>query len=468
MDARTDTPTLAERLAARARNRPDALALVAAGRQWRWVELATETAQRATRFRSHLMALPAPRAMLAISGSNLELALATLACHWAGIPVLPLAAETPANRIAELQARYGECFHFASFAVLDGHGAAEVTAPATPDRQATALFIATSGSEGEPKLVALSHAALTASADSSTAALAADEHDCWLSCLPQTHIGGQAILARALASGGTLRLHDAFDADAGWREIATGAVTQISLVPAMLACLLDLADAPPNGLRSALIGGAALSASLRQRALDAGWPIRPSYGMSETAAMIALLSPTTTRDAWKPGLVGKPLDGVELRIDSAGHICIRAPQLMSGYLDAQGQFTDTLRDGWFVTGDRGELDASGQLSVLGRADDMFVSGGVNVHPQEVESQLAACPGIADVAVTATQDPVWGDVLAALIVGPAETQSVRHWCQQHLPSAHRPRRFLRVDSIPRNAMGKPNRAALRTLLSGTPA
>jgi O-succinylbenzoic acid--CoA ligase len=135
---------------------------------------------------------------------------------------------------------------------------------------------------------------------------------------------------------------------------------------------------------------------------------------------------------------------------------------MLGYLGADNS---GLESGWLRTGDLGRIGDNGMLTLLGRADDVFISAGVNIHPQEVEAQLAACPGISDVAVTASTDPVWGDTLAALVVGAVEPEVVREWSRTHLPAAWHPRRFERVAVLPRNALGKLERQALPALLDG---
>ena len=106
--------------------------------------------------------------------------------------------------------------------------------------------------------------------------------------------------------------------------------------------------------------------------------------------------------------------------------------------------------------------------MLGRADDMLISGGRNVHPQEIESCLAGCPGVVDIAVTGLPDPVWGDLIVALVVGPADDAALLAHARQHLPSAALPRRIRRLDRLPRNAAGKLERGALRRLAAGAPA
>jgi len=319
-----------------------------------------------------------------------------------------------------------------------------------------ALVISTSGSEGEPRGVMLSNAALDAAAAAANRHLPLHAGDLWLACLPLYHIGGQAILWRCARAGAGVLLHDGFNAEAVAADLRRYPVTHISLVPAMLARLLDAGATPPASLRHVMIGGAALSQTLFDRATAAGWPLNPSYGMSETAAQIATWTPAD--GPWHEGLVGRPLTGSEFVLAVDGRIRIRGPQLMLGYLDGSGIDVD----GWLTTGDLGKIDAFGRLTVTGRADDMLVSGGNNVHPLVVESCLAACSGVHDVAVTGLPDPVWGDLIVALVVGETPRKDLLAWCRARLPSAAQPRRIVHLDALPRNAAGKLERAALRRL------
>jgi O-succinylbenzoic acid--CoA ligase len=227
----------------------------------------------------------------------------------------------------------------------------------------------------------------------------------------------------------------------------------------MLARLLDHEVAPPPTLRAALIGGAALSRPLFERAMAAGWPLYVSYGMSETAALISTFTPDD--GPWHEGLVGHPMPGHEIAVGDDQRIRIRGPQVMAGYLDGTGIDAE----GWLTTGDLGSIDTAGRLTVLGRADDMLISGGRNVHPQEVESCLAACPGVVDIAVTGLPDPVWGDRVVAVLVGSADEDALLAHARQHLPSAAIPRQIHRVERLPRNAAGKLERVVLRRMLGG---
>jgi O-succinylbenzoic acid--CoA ligase len=319
-----------------------------------------------------------------------------------------------------------------------------------------ALVIATSGSEGEPRRVMLSDANLDAAAGASNHHLPLLPGDLWLDCLPLHHIGGLSILWRCTRAGAGVLLHEGFAAETVAASLAQHPVTHLSLVPAMLARLLDSGARPPGSLRHVVIGGAALSRVLHDRATAAGWPLNPSYGLSEAAAQVA--THRASDGPWHVGLVGHPLGANEFALTADGRIRIRGPQVMAGYVDGGGVDDD----GWLTTSDLGKIDEKGRLTVTGRADDMLISGGRNIHPLTVESCLAACPGIRDVAVTGLPDPVWGDRIVALVVGDATPESIRAWCRTHLPAAALPRHIVRLPSLPRNATGKLERAALRRL------
>lgn len=383
-----------------------------------------------------------------VTAAAKALALCAYARSFQGVPFLPLDPALPQQRrdalLEQSKAWLDVCF-------------AEV-APVE-------LIIATSGSSGEHKWVMLSGENLAASVAASYARLALQQGDVWLDCLPLHHIGGMSILYRCAVARATVLLHEGFDARRVWDDLVDYRVTHISLVPAMLARLLDLAHGapPPDTLKYALVGGGALSGVLALRARAAGWPLCVSYGMSETASQLATLSPLP--ENWTPGCVGTPLPGFEVRIaapDEAGVgvIQVRGAAVMAGYAHPSHEYGSGLQDGWLTTGDLGRLDGSGQLYVLGRRDDMLVSGGVNVHPSEVEALLLRFPGVRDVALTALPDEAWGDRLVALVVGDAELEPLAVWCRENMASALRPRIMRRVAALPRNALGKLERIKLK--------
>ncbi|MBU0501283.1 MAG: AMP-binding protein [Gammaproteobacteria bacterium] len=328
-----------------------------------------------------------------------------------------------------------------------------------------ALIVATSGSAGEPKGVMLSAEAMRSSALAANALLGFRKGDCWLDCLPLCHIGGLAIPCRAALAGASLILYEGFDAMRLWRDLHAFPVTHLSLVPAMLSRLLDVAVGPPPArLRVILIGGDALNEGLAARALEAGWPLWVSYGMSETAALVAA-------SRVEASCLSPPLDfveGVECRVvedagrctQDIGRIRLRGNGLMSGYVHPEGRPGEGLDgEGWFQTGDLGRKDGQGRLVVTGRADGILISGGKKVAPGEVERQLLGCPGILNAALIGLADPLWGQRLCACYEGSLPPSAVDAWCRENLQGAMRPRQFVRLDRLPWLSSGKIDRQGL---------
>jgi O-succinylbenzoic acid--CoA ligase len=287
-----------------------------------------------------------------------------------------------------------------------------------------ALVVPTSGSTGPPKAVVLTHAAVRASAEASSARLAVDPGaDRWLACLPLAHVGGLSVVTRALLTGTGLT----FDpADAG--------ATLVSLVPTQV----DRMDV--SRFRAVLVGG------------GADWRDRPpnvvrTYGLTEAGSGVAY--------------DGVPLDGVEVRIVGGGHIHLRGPMLLRCYRDG----TDPKdANGWLPTGDLGELTDDGRLVVHGRAAEVIVTGGEKVWPQPVEERLRAHPAVADAAVAGRADPEWGQRVVAYVVpadpsAPPALDTLRGWVKEVLPPWCAPRQVVVVEALPRTALGKLRRAAL---------
>ncbi|MBZ0095581.1 MAG: AMP-binding protein [Sulfuricella sp.] len=385
--------------------------------------------------------------------------------------VLALQAETMAEAAlsAHAASRLGRAFFPLNPALSPQRREVLLQAAGGPAADDIELFIATSGTQGEPKAVMLSGANLQAGVLASRSRLPLQAGEAWLACLPLYHIGGMAILYRCAEAGAAVVLHEGFDPQRVWDDLEKYRITHISLVPAMLARLLDAGRGSPPALRVALIGGGPLSAALAERARDAGWPICASYGMSETGSQVATLCGMP--QGWAPGQVGSPLPGFGVEVvgedgrptSGIGRIRIRGAAVMAGYASPQYQPGLGLEQGWFTSGDLGCIDAQGNLTVLGRHDDMLVSGGTNVHPQQVEEVLKRCPGVADAALTSVADDVWGDLLVAVVVAEADDEALENWCRNELTGAMRPRRFVRLPALPRNALGKLDRQALRDLV-----
>jgi len=316
------------------------------------------------------------------------------------------------------------------------------------------VVVATSGSSGERKHVLLSAAALRASAQATHARLGGTGH--WLLVLPAQHVAGLQVLVRSALAGAepaVLDLRGGFD-PAGFAHVADvlrrrrPQRTYTSLVPTQLARLLDDAPDALGGFDAVLLGGAAAPSGLVARARAAGVTVVTTYGMSETCG----------------GCVydGRPLDGVQVRLDPADRIEVAGPVLARGYL---GRADDSVfRDGWFRTSDLGRFDADGRLEVLGRADDVIVTGGVNVAPAEVEATLVADPAIAAACVVGVPDARWGQRVVAAVVAadpahPPTPAAVLTAARQRLTGPQTPKQLLVVDALPLRGVGKPDRRAV---------
>ncbi len=330
-----------------------------------------------------------------------------------------------------------------------------------------ALVVATSGSSGVPRAVMLTAGNLLWAAALSNRHLGLGAGDCWLCCLPLRHIGGLSIVYRCALAGAAVLLHSGFEAARVAADLGRRGVTHLSLVPPMLARLLDLGATVPETLRVVLVGGQALTPALAARAIAAGWPLYVTYGMTETASQIATSERLSA--AAEAGAVGRPLPGIEVDCPSAdslpGLLRVRGPSVMAGYANPERRPGSGLADGWFTTADLACRAPDGVLRVLGRADEVLVTGGVKVHPGWVESRLADAPGIGSVAVVGVPDPVWGERLVALYTGPAEPAALARWCRERLPGPERPRDFRPRHELPMLPSGKLDRRALRDLAAG---
>jgi O-succinylbenzoic acid--CoA ligase len=306
------------------------------------------------------------------------------------------------------------------------------------DPGGTHSILFTSGTAGMPKPVALSFANHHASAVASAAHLGVDEGDRWLCPLPLFHVGGLAVLLRAVIYRTTAVLHDGFEASRVAGELSSGAATLVSLVPTMLRRLREAGLERAPALRAALIGGGPLPRGLLDWAAQLGLPVMPTYGLTETASQVATAAPGEH--------AGRPLPGVELRIGRDGEILVRGPMVARGAL---------ARDGWLHTGDRGRLDERGRLLVEGRLKDVIVTGGENVAAEEVEATLLEHPAVQDAAVVGLPDPEWGEAVSAFVVlgdGATAEELIAH-CRARLAPYKVPKRIEQVPGLPRNAAGK---------------
>ncbi len=348
-----------------------------------------------------------------------------------------------------------------------------VLADAPP--QAVRALLYTSGTTGRAKGVELTHANFHANALATRRRLGWACGERWLACLPFFHVGGLVVLTRSVLLGGGVVVHERFDAAAVSRTLDEEGITGTSLVPTMLARLLDARDdapAPPT-LRVVLLGGGPVAPELLARALRAGWPVAPSYGLTEATSQVATLPPGAS--GTRTNVAGRALPGLALRIANAdgrplpagreGEIQVRGPTVMAGYRNLPRETERALRGGWLHTGDVGVLDREGWLHVLARRRDLIVTGGENVYPAEVESALRAHPAVREAGVAPGPDAEFGQRVEAWVVlnpdARASPQEIRDFCRTRLAGYKVPRAVHLVSELPRTASGKLLRRALPT-------
>lgn len=318
----------------------------------------------------------------------------------------------------------------------------ETTQPGDAD-----LVVFTSGTAGPPKGVRLTMLNLTAAASASEEHLGHGRDDNWLLAMPLHHVGGLSIIVRQAYAGGVITLQPGFEA-ATFADAMKAGVTMVSVVPTMLARLLD--HGPFDGLRAVLVGGGPIPNGLLEDAAAQGLPVLPTYGMTETFGQIATLRPGSP-------LQHKvhPLPGVEIRTNGQERIAVKGPQVSPGYVGQADRAGP-----WFVTNDLGEVDEEGALRVMGRADTVIVTGGENVDPERVEAVLGQHPDVDEAVVVGLADAEWGELLACVYEGNAD--GLAKWASARLAGFMVPKRWLPVDAIPRTPIGKPDRAAAKAL------
>ncbi len=337
-----------------------------------------------------------------------------------------------------------------------GRDTVEEEAPA-----ATVHLLWTSGTSGEPGVVPVTMAALDASARAVSTRLDLGPDDRWYASLSPAHIGGLALIHRTAHAGACLLALGAYSTEALVELIEGGEVTHASLVPTMLRQLLDARGnaCAPAGLRCLLVGGAPAGSDLVGEAVGCGYPVALTYGLTEACSQAATAPPDLV--AAKPGTVGLPLDGVELRLLESGEIRLRGPTVAPSFADEEG---------WLRTGDFGSVDQDGHLWITGRKDERVVTGGVNVHPAAVEDAIRDVPGVADVAVVGVHDETWGEVVGALVVAGSEEPDLhvlRDTVRRRLSGAEVPRRIVIARALPTNVNGKVDRAGVRARLRSEP-
>ncbi len=348
-----------------------------------------------------------------------------------------------------------------------------------PTLEDPAMILYTSGSTGRPKGAILSHRQLFYNALATSTAWALGADDIGPITTPFFHTGGWNVFALPLWSrGGAVVLFEQFDAATFLEVIAEERCTIAFGVPTQLVMLTD---APGWGralpqLRWFISGGAPCPASVAARVRDAGYRLREGFGMTEFGPNCFAI--TDEAALAKPGAVGWPVPFAEMRLvddegrdvprGTVGELWLRGPQLFSGYLgDPQRTAEAMTPDGWLRTGDLAEQDEDGAYRIRGRRKHMFISGGENVYPGEVEAALCECDGVAEAAVLGVPHDRWGEVGHAFVLARAgaalDERALATELRARIAAYKVPKRITIVDEMPRTAASKVDRQALERLL-----
>lgn len=358
----------------------DAPAIIAPGTELSWRELRSQV----SRFAAALDRPSAGSQVLLHARNSVELVIEILAHQERGwIPVLCNPRHPPklARELFQQVQR--------DWSTLDN----------PPMDVADVMF--TSGSTGHPKAVVHTHAAQRASAEGANLHLPFGPGMRWLLSLSLCHVGGLGILERALVGGGALVVPDT--GEAIWDSCERFAVTHLSLVRTQLVSFLrdSSRTAALQNCRAVLLGGGPCPATTLQQAVAQWIPIAQTWGLTETCAQVC------TSDVGFPETCGTPLPLRSVKRCPDGRLAVAGPILASGYLGENVLGLPMDDDGFFLTQDRGEIDAQGRVTIAGRADLVFDSGGENIQPEHIESVLLQHPDVEDAIVVPVPHPKWG-------------------------------------------------------------
>ncbi len=344
------------------------------------------------------------------------------------------------------------------------------------DADSPHIIMYTAGTTGKPKGAVLSQGASLWNAINLQLDLGFTKEDRDLLVLPMFHIGGIGLFTLPmLYAGGTVVIQRTFDPAQTLRLLAEERVTLFFGVPAIFLFLIQHPEFKAEafeGVRVVMCGGAPLPASLVQQYHQAGIVLQQGFGMSEAAPSIATLA--KERAVAKAGSIGQPLfhvqvriageDGAELPADEVGELLIKGPNLMQGYWNRPEATEEAFAGGWFHTGDLARMDLDGDLYIVDRKKDMFISGGENVYPAEVEDAIYELPQVSEAALIGVADQRWGEVGRAFVVvkkgQSLDAEGLLAHLAGRLAKYKIPKSVVFLDALPRNAAGKVLKNRLR--------
>ncbi|MGN1209150.1 MAG: class I adenylate-forming enzyme family protein [Duodenibacillus sp.] len=411
-----------------AREAPVRTAVIDDSRRWSYAELAERVQSRAAALRRPAGGRP----VYCTAQADFEGIVELLALLYARIPAVLLSPKlTEAERLVVRER-------------LE-------SIPEAPAPQ-TAFIVLTSGTTGVPKPVMLTRTALASGAVAAARALHMTSRDCFQLSLSPARVGGLGIVLRTLAVRGTIALAPKFDGARFVERLERDGVTLASLVPAMLADVLEKNPdwRNPKGLRALLLGGAALPDRLRRRAVERGIGIVTTYAMTETGSSVAVSAWERRFCPFGEGQV--PLEGVRFRVFD-GRLSLSGPMVFAGYWGRPSP----LRNGWFETGDTGFLSSEGHVSVTARLHEISLTAGEKVAPVEVETVLESICGVREALVVGMPDEKWGEIVTALVVweeGACRDAARLAWEAAKCLARYKcPRRLASVEAIPLTREGK---------------
>jgi fatty-acyl-CoA synthase len=454
-------------LADRARNTPERVAVDYDGRLVTYRELD----EGSDAFAAAFAQLEPGDRVATLTGNSPEHIMIFFACAKLGLILLPLSWRLSARELAyQLDDAEPAIFlvedAYDDLAAATGHSGRRLERPpsgAGPRAEDVVkesdglLLIYTSGTTGKPKGAVLTHANCFWTNLSFDLATGVHGDDVVLLLLPQFHVGGWNVHALlAWWKGARVVLERQFDAGRVLRLVEEKRVTTMMGVPQIYLALAqhpDFERADLSSLERAVVGGAPMPEALLETWAARGTAVIQGYGLTEAAPNVLCLPPEDA--VRKIGHAGKPYPFVDVRLSAEEELLVRGPNVFPGYWrneEATAQaFTE---DGWLRTGDVAVCDDEGFYRIKGRLKDMYISGGENVYPAEVEAVLHEHPLVADAAVVGVSDDRWGEVGLAFVVaeGASEEELIR-FCGERLARFKVPRSVRFVEEIPRNSLGK---------------
>ncbi len=458
------------RIAAQVRSRPTAPALSFDGRTLDYRSLG----ERIEHWTQRLAAdgLGAGDSFGWLAHNHPDTIAALCACERLGLRFVPLNWRLSAPELAAIVAHANlQRWHVgASVRALADDVLAAMPLPqprAAGHRAGDLMLVYTSGTTGQPKGAIHTAAGMAANIDAAIDAQGFDAGTVALAVLPLFHVGGLCIQTLpVLAAGGHVRLHERFDPGAWIADVARHRPDTSLLVPAVMRALLehpDWPDADLSSLRFVNAGSQIVPVPLIEAFHARGVPVTQVWGSTETGPVSVVLRPDQALA--HPGRVGWPARGVRIRLGDDGEILVNAPNLMRGYHRAEAASFDA--EGWFHSGDLARRHPDGCLEVVGRNKDLIISGGENIYPAEIENLLAHDPEIAEAVVLGLPDPRWGEVPVLVLVPRAgravDEARLRRLFDERLARFKHPRRIVVAASLPRTALGKVQKVALRERL-----